>query len=56
MKVVLGSVIHYPLVVPITASYPLVTILLAALFLGEPLTLSRLFGAALIVGGVYFLR
>ncbi len=44
------------LVIPITASYPLVTVLLAVLFLGESLTLSRLFGAALIVGGIYFLR
>jgi transporter family protein len=44
------------IVIPVTASYPLVTVLLATVFLGEPISLSRLFGAALIVAGIYFIR
>jgi transporter family protein len=43
-------------VIPITASYPLVTALLAMLFLGESVTASRLVGAGLIVAGIYFIR
>jgi len=43
-------------VVPITATYPLATALFAVLFLGEPLTPSRILGALLIVAGVYFVR
>jgi drug/metabolite transporter (DMT)-like permease len=42
--------------VPITATYPLVTALFAVLFLGEPLSPSRVLGALLIVAGVYFVR
>ena len=42
-------------VVPITAAYPLVTIALAALFLGERLSLGRAMGAALVVLGVVLL-
>jgi bacterial/archaeal transporter family protein len=44
------------LVVPISASYPLVTVVLAALFLGEPLTATRLLGVALVLAGIYCLR
>jgi transporter family protein len=44
------------LVVPVTASYPLVTVFLATVVLGEPISLSRLAGAALIVAGVYLIR
>jgi len=43
-------------VVPITACYPLVTTLLATVFLQEPISLSRIFGAALIVTGIYLVR
>lgn len=43
-------------VVPITAGYPLVTALLAAVFLQEPITLARVLGAALIVTGIYLVR
>jgi transporter family protein len=43
-------------VVSVTASYPLVTVLLATLVLGEPLSLSRVVGIALIASGVFLVR
>jgi transporter family protein len=39
-------------VVSVSAAYPAVTLVLAAAFLSEPLTIGRALGAALIVGGV----
>jgi transporter family protein len=44
------------LVVPITATYPLVTVLLGWLILQEGLTLSRVIGTALIVVGVWLVK
>ena len=44
------------LVVPITATYPLVTVLLSWLILQEGLTLSRVIGTALIVVGVWLVK
>ena len=44
------------LVVPITATYPLVTVLLSWLILHESLTLSRIAGTALIVIGVWLVK
>lgn len=43
-------------VVPIAATYPLVAFVVSAVFLGEPVTLQKVFGIALVVGGVAFLR
>lgn len=43
-------------VVPISGSYPLVTTLLAIIFLQEAVTPGRLLGAALVVAGVILLR
>jgi len=43
-------------IVPITASYPLVTALLSALILGEGLTLPRLIGTGLIVSGIWLVK
>jgi len=42
--------------VPVTAAFPLVTVLMAILFLGEPLTWQRVLGAALVVGGVLLIK
>jgi transporter family protein len=42
-------------VVPVTAAYPAVTLVLAALFLSEALTLGRAAGALLVIGGVVVL-
>jgi bacterial/archaeal transporter family protein len=42
-------------VVSITASYPAVTVLLAAIFLGEAVTVGRCIGVALVIGGVIVL-
>jgi len=39
-------------VVPVGASYPAVTLVLAAIFLSESLSLARVAGAALVIGGV----
>jgi bacterial/archaeal transporter family protein len=44
------------LVVPITATYPLVTVLLSWLILQENLTLSRVIGTVLIVAGVWLVK
>ena len=42
-------------VAPITAAYPAVTLVLAAIFLSEALTLGRAAGALLVIGGVVVL-
>jgi transporter family protein len=39
-------------VVPVSAGYPLVTLLLGFLFLSEPITVPRLAGASMVVAGV----
>ena len=44
------------LVVPITATYPLITVLLSWLVLQESLTLSRIIGTGLIVLGVWLVK
>jgi transporter family protein len=43
-------------IVPIAASYPLVTALLSALILGEGLTLPRVIGTGLIVSGIWLVK
>jgi transporter family protein len=42
-------------VVPLTSTYPLVTVVLSVLVLGEPVTATKALGAALIVAGVMLL-
>lgn len=42
--------------VPVTASFPLVTVILAILFLSEELTLTKAIGALLIIEGVILIR
>jgi len=44
------------LVVPISSTYPLVALLLAAIFLGEGLTLQKILGAILIVIGIVLIK
>lgn len=39
-------------VVPVTAAYPVVTVVLASLFLGEPLALRSLIGSAIVAAGI----
>ena len=43
-------------IVPIAASYPLVTALLGALILNEGVTLPRVIGTALIVSGIWLVK
>jgi len=43
-------------IVPISASYPLVTAFLSVLILREGVTLSRVIGTALIVTGIWFVK
>ena len=43
-------------IVPLTATYPLVTAFLSILILGEAVTLPRIVGTALIVGGIYLVK
>jgi transporter family protein len=42
-------------IVPLSSTYPLITVLLAALFIGEKLTMDKLAGTLLIAGGVWFI-
>ena len=42
-------------VVPVTAAYPVVTVVLATLILGEPFTLRSLIGAAIVAVGIIVL-
>ncbi|MCL4424521.1 MAG: EamA family transporter [Firmicutes bacterium] len=43
-------------VTPVTAAYPVVTVLLVCLLLGEKLTWSKVVGVLLIVAGVILLK
>jgi bacterial/archaeal transporter family protein len=43
-------------VVPVSAAYPVLAVLLAALVLGEKLSLGRIAGVLLIVAGVFLVR
>jgi len=43
-------------IIPISATYPLVTALLGILILGEQATLLRILGAGLIIGGVWLVK
>jgi bacterial/archaeal transporter family protein len=43
-------------IVPIAATYPLVTTLLGILILGEGLTFARIIGTALIVSGIWLVK
>jgi transporter family protein len=43
-------------IVPLTATYPLVTAMLGILILGEAVTLPRIIGTVLIVGGIYLVK
>ncbi|MEN6545748.1 MAG: EamA family transporter [Armatimonadia bacterium] len=43
-------------VVPFTASYPIVALVLAALLLREPITISKVLGTLLILGGLLLIR
>ncbi len=44
------------IVVPLAATYPLVALVIALVFLGEPFTWQKLAGICMIVGGVALLR
>lgn len=44
------------LVVPVAATYPLVALIVSALFLGEAVTLQKAAGIVLVVGGVMLLK
>ncbi|MGC8866928.1 MAG: EamA family transporter [Elusimicrobiales bacterium] len=41
-------------IVPISSTYPLITLIIAVIFLGESFTLTKFFGTLLIVAGIYF--
>ena len=43
-------------IIPITSCYPLFTFILGWIFLGEEVTLSRIFGILLILGGTLLLK
>ncbi len=40
-------------IVPLSSTYPVLTLILSVLFLGESFTLTKLIGTLLVVGGVY---
>ena len=42
-------------VVPVSAAYPVVTLILAAIFLSESITIAKAGGAVLVIGGVVML-
>ncbi|OGR67492.1 MAG: hypothetical protein A2081_05715 [Elusimicrobia bacterium GWC2_61_19] len=42
-------------IVPLSSTYPLVTFVLALLFLGESFTVNKLAGTLLLSGGIYFI-
>ncbi len=44
------------IVVPISATYPLITLVIAVLFLGESVTLTKVLGIILVISGVALLR
>ena len=43
-------------VIPITSCYPLFTFILGWIFLGEEVTLSKVMGMLLILGGIFLLK
>ncbi|HHT9138616.1 MAG TPA: EamA family transporter [Candidatus Wunengus sp. YC60] len=43
-------------IIPITSCYPLFTFLLGWMFLGENVTLSKVIGMLLILGGIFLLK
>ena len=43
-------------IIPITSCYPLFTFLLGWMFLGEEITLSKVIGMLLILGGIFLLK
>ena len=43
-------------IIPITSCYPLFTFLLGWMFLGEDVTLSKVIGMLLILGGIFLLK
>ncbi len=47
---------HPSVVVPITATYPLVAMLISVLFLGDAFTWQKLVGVLFVVGGVILLK
>jgi transporter family protein len=42
-------------IVPLSSTYPFVTFVLAVIFMGESVTLNKLFGTLLLSGGIYFI-
>ena len=42
-------------IVPLSSTYPFVTFVLAVIFMGENVTLNKLFGTLLLSGGIYFI-
>jgi transporter family protein len=42
-------------IVPLSSTYPLVTFIIAVLFLGESFTPAKLIGTLLIISGIYFI-
>lgn len=47
---------HTSQVVPLVCIYPLITVLLSALFLGDKFTLDKVVGTCLIILGIFFIR
>ncbi|MFZ5435304.1 MAG: EamA family transporter [Bacillota bacterium] len=43
-------------VTPVTSAYPIITIILAAVFLGEQLTVAKILGTAIVLAGLYVIR
>ena len=43
-------------IVPISATYPLIAFVLGIIFLGENITLQKVFGMMMVLGGVWFLK
>lgn len=44
------------IVVPLTATYPLIALIISVIFLGEAITMQKIVGIGFIVGGVVLLR
>jgi len=42
-------------IVPLSSTYPLITFLIAVLFLGESFTVSKFAGTLLVIAGIYFI-